>query len=109
MNTAPQPPSDGLSGPQQRILDAIAGLNAVGIAHPSKIQAGFWAGYRPSGTFDNYLSKLRTQGLISYPVAGCVALTTEGAAIARAEAARHTHEIEDDAANVDESTRTSEP
>ena len=67
------------------ILDAIAGLNAVGIAHPTKLQAGFWAGYRPSGTFDTYLSRLRTQGLLSYPVAGCDALTAEGAAIARAD------------------------
>jgi hypothetical protein len=50
---------------------------------------------------------LRQAGEISSEVERALARGDDDRA--RAEAARHTHEIEDDAANVDESTRTSEP
>lgn len=75
-----------LTGPQQRVLDAIAWLNAVGFDQPTKIQVGFIAGYRVGkavgGTFGNLLGALRSDGFIDYPAAGRVWLLDAGVAIA---------------------------
>lgn len=75
-----------LSGPEQRVLDALAWLDTVGFARPSKIQVGFIAGYRVGkkvgGTFGNVLGQLRARGLLDYPSAGSVALTAAGEACA---------------------------
>lgn len=77
---------EGLTGPQQRVLDAIAWLNDVGFPQPSKLQVGFIAGYRVGkkvgGTYGNVLGALRTSDLIEYPSAGTVALTTTGRSVA---------------------------
>lgn len=85
----PRAPIEGgtsLTGPQQRILDALAWLAAVGFPQPTKIQVGFIAGYRVSkkvgGTFGNLLGQLRSAGLIDYPAAGTVTLTDTGTALA---------------------------
>lgn len=71
-----------LTGPQRRVLDAIAWLNAVGFDQPTKIQVGFIAGYRVGkaigGTFGNLLGGLRSDGLIDYPAPGCVWLLDPG-------------------------------
>jgi hypothetical protein len=86
---APAPPVDGefaLTGPHQRVLDAMAWLEAVGFPQPTKIQVGFIAGYRVGkkvgGTFGNILGQLRSAGLIDYPAQGDAVLTDPGRALA---------------------------
>lgn len=65
-----------ISGPEQRILDAIATMEAIGVSSPAKEAVAFIAKYRPSsGGYNNLLSKLRTKGFISYPAPGQIALT----------------------------------
>ena len=80
-----QAPSQGLTGPQQRIQDALAWLEGLGIAErASRVQAAFLAGYKPGGgAFNNTLGSLRCAGLIEYPSSGEIALTDEGRARAR--------------------------
>jgi plasmid stabilization system protein ParE len=78
-----QPELDGpLTGPQQRVLDSLAWLEAVGFDQPTKIQCGFIAGYRVGknvgGTYGNILGQLRSAGLLDYPKQGRVCLTAEG-------------------------------
>jgi hypothetical protein len=87
--TRPSTPTAGqgsLSKTEQRVLDAIAWLVAVGSPQPTKIQTGFIAGYRVGkkvgGTFGNLLGVLRGAGLIDYPSPGNVALTEAGAVAA---------------------------
>lgn len=64
----------------QRVLDAVAWFNALGIEHPSKKQVAFAAGVSPkSGAFNNNLGALRSSGLVDYPVPGHVVLTEDGA------------------------------
>lgn len=78
--------SGELTGPEQRILDAIAWWNEVGIKQPTKVQVGFIAGYRAGkkvgGAYGNYLGALRAAGYITYPSAGSTALTNTGQALA---------------------------
>lgn len=75
----------GVTGPQQRILDALAWWAAFGIAQPTNEQVGFVAGYAPgSGNFNNLRGGLRAAGLIEYPAGGRVALTPDGSAKAEA-------------------------
>ena len=80
------PPSGDLTGPQQRVLDALAWLQVLGFDQPTKIQVGFIAGYRVGkrvgGTFGNILGQLRADGLLDYPSAGTVSLTESGSAVA---------------------------
>jgi uncharacterized protein len=77
--------SDDVSGPQQRILDALARLEAVGVREPQKTQVALFAGASPtSSAFSNNLGALRTAGLIHYPGPGRAALTPGGRAQARA-------------------------
>lgn len=73
--------AEGLTTPQQRILNAIAWWKAFGIDRPSNEQVAFIAGYSPgSGGFNNLKGGLRTAGLIDYPAPGTVALTEAGKA-----------------------------
>lgn len=87
---------DGLSGPEQRVLDALAWYDALGIAAPEKIQVGAIAGYRVGkkvgGTYGNILSSLSSKGLVVYPTPGLVTLTVEGAARARDPELERTNE-----------------
>ena len=77
-------PRAPLDGPSQRVLDALAWLNAIGIATPDAIAVAFMAGYSgENGAFNNTRGKLRTAGLVMYPRPGVVALTADGAARAR--------------------------
>lgn len=56
---------DELSGPERKILDALAWWMAVGVESPSIEQVGIVAGYSPSGgSFGTYLSRLSSAGLI---------------------------------------------
>lgn len=74
------------TGPQQKVLDALAWLEAVGFSQPTKVQTGFIAGYRVSkrigGTYGNILGELRTAGLIEYPTPGLLELTDAGRVLA---------------------------
>lgn len=92
VNRPPQPsnPKDGegLTGPQRKVLDALAWWETIGVSQPAKLQVAFVAGYKPSGGgFNNLLSSLRTAGWIDYPAGGQVSLTDEGRSKATAPAA----------------------
>lgn len=68
-----------LPGPQQRILDALAWWESVGVDTPSRVQIAVVAEYSPSGgAFLNPLGALRTSDLIEYPLAGHARLTHTG-------------------------------
>ena len=74
--------ADGLSRPQQRILDAVAWWNAIGVEAPSRLQVGFVAGIKPTGGhFSNTIGPLVTRGLIEN-VGDGVRLTEAGTDIA---------------------------
>jgi hypothetical protein len=82
---APGPVSEGVSGPQQRILDALAWFAAIGVPDPRRSPLGAVAGSSPkSSGFEKNLSTLRTAGLIDYPDRGRVVLTEAGQAKASA-------------------------
>lgn len=64
---------------RQRILDALASLEAIGVNAPKKIQLALFAGASPkSSGYTNNLGALRSAGYIDYPVGGHVALTDDG-------------------------------
>lgn len=85
-----------LTGPQQRVLDAIRWYDILGNHAPTKQQVGFIAGYRVKksvgGTFGNILGSLRSDGLIAYPNPGTVALTYDGAQLANDPGIEHENE-----------------
>jgi len=77
------PASDGISAPQQRILDALAWFEAIGVPDPRRSPLGAVAGSSPkSSGFEKNLSTLRTGGRIDYPDRGRVVLTDAGRAAA---------------------------
>lgn len=83
ISSGPAKRAEGVNGPQQRILDALAWWASVGVDQPSRIQVAVIARYSPSGgAFQNPLGGLRTMGLIEYPAGGAVALTGAGRAAA---------------------------
>lgn len=73
-------PADGLSGPAQRILDAMRELEAMGSPSPPREILGFMSGYSNlnSKGFVNAIGSLRTAEMITYPSAGTAALTDAG-------------------------------
>lgn len=78
---APDPSVDGeaLSPARQRILNAIADLNTLGIDRPSRGNVGTWVGIAAGGgSFRNNLGALR--GLIDYPADDLLGLTAAGSA-----------------------------
>lgn len=63
------PPSDGepLSGPEQRILNALAWMESIGVDEPEQPAVAFLAGYTyGSGGYNNPRGRLRQRGLIEY-------------------------------------------
>jgi uncharacterized protein len=77
-----------ISGPQQRILDALAALETIGLGDAHKTQLALFAQASPkSSSYSNNLGALRTAGYIDYPAGSRVALTPEGRAIADASGA----------------------
>lgn len=81
--SAPITAADGVTVPQQRILNALAWWKAFGITVPTNEQVGFIAGYSPSsGGFANLKGGLRAIGLVDYPAGGKLALTEAGEALA---------------------------
>jgi hypothetical protein len=70
-----------VSGPQQRILDALARLESVRILQPKRTQVALFADASPrSSAFANNLGTLRSAGLIDYETSGTVSLTAAGMA-----------------------------
>lgn len=56
-----------LTGPERRILDAIAWMESLGITEPEQTAVAFLAGYTVGGgAFNNPRGALRTKGLIEY-------------------------------------------
>jgi hypothetical protein len=78
-------PSGDVTRPQQRILDAIATFESVGLEAPRKEPVAVLAGvsHKSSG-YTNNLGALRTAGLVAYPTGGVVALTDAGRELANA-------------------------
>ena len=89
LDSASRPAVSGdLSGPEQRILDAIAWLESVGNAEPELAAVAFLAGYTvDGGAFNNPRGKLRGRGLVEYLAGGRIRLTIEGRATANQPAA----------------------
>ena len=85
-----RPPGEAINIPaieprQQRILNAVAWWNAVGVHQPSRVQVAVAAQYSATSTgFTNPLGALRSLGLLSYPVPGLLELTDMGREIAEA-------------------------
>ena len=70
-----------LTRPQQRILDALAWFEAVGLPAPEKAPLAAMAGASSrSSAYQNNVSALRSAGLVDYPRGGLVALTESGRA-----------------------------
>lgn len=77
-------PGAGLTGPEQRILDAIAWLEALGIEEPEQPAVAFLAGYKyGGGAFNNPKGRLRAKGLVTYLPGERICLTGEGRGLAR--------------------------
>lgn len=83
--------TEGITGPQQRILDALAVLEQLGLSPASKVQLALFAHASPSSSaYANNLGALRSAAHIEYPRGGFVGLTDGGRAIANAAAAPST-------------------
>lgn len=69
-----------LTGPQQRVLNALGWLGNLGITErANRVQVAFLSGYKPKGgAFNNTISSLRSRGLVEYPGQSEIALTAEG-------------------------------
>lgn len=79
----PHKSTEGVNGPMQRILDACAWWEAVGVNRPSKVQVAVVANYSPGGgAFNNPLGRLRSLGFVEPAVDRTVALTALGRAAA---------------------------
>ncbi len=62
-----------LTGPEQRILNAIAWLETIGVDTPEQPAVAFLAGYSyGGGGYNNPRGRLKTLGLVEYPSPGMV-------------------------------------
>lgn len=86
------PPADGITKAEQRIIDSVAWWRAAGIDAPTRHQAAFVAGYTVNGHFNNLVGGLRTKGQLDYPTGGGVMLTQAGLAAAHASESVPTRE-----------------
>ena len=72
-----------LTGPEQRILDAIAWLESIGVPEPEQTAVAFLAGYTfGGGGFNNPKGALRSKSLIEYR-GNRLVLTDTGRALAK--------------------------
>lgn len=75
----PANPDSSLSGPEQRILDAIAWQESIGNDAPEQVAVAFLAGYTyGGGGFNNPKGSLRTKGLVEYLSGDRIRLTDAG-------------------------------
>ena len=76
-------PDTGLSNPEQRILNALAWLDEIGVAEPEQPAVSFLAGYSyGSGAFNNPRGSLRVKGYVEYLGNNRMRLTDAGRAMA---------------------------
>ena len=81
-------PVEGITGPQQRVIDAIAWMESIGLPKPKRSIVAFLAGYSMnSSSFTNALGANRTAGLNTYPDSDSVDLTDAGRAVANPQSA----------------------
>jgi hypothetical protein len=83
---SPAIPVDGasLSGPEQRILDAVAWIESLGQPDADQAAAAFLAGYTiGGGAWNNPRGRLHSRGLLEYRGGGRLALTDAGRTLAR--------------------------
>jgi len=74
-----RPRAEGVTGPMQRILDAISWLESIGVGEPEQTAVAFLAGYTiGGGAWNNPRGALRTAGLIEYLPVDRVRLTDAG-------------------------------
>lgn len=74
----PRRHAGGVTGPQQKILDAMAWWESVGVKSPTSAQVAVVAGYSPgTGTLNTYFGSAVTAGLITR-ASGIVTLTDAG-------------------------------
>lgn len=87
---APRPKPDGthagddaITGPMQRILDALAWMESIGIREPEQPAVAFLAGYTTGGgAWNNPRGRLNQLGHIRYLPGDRLALTASGRALA---------------------------
>jgi uncharacterized protein len=73
----------GLTGPEQKILNAIAWMNSIGVDEPEQAAVAFVAGYTiGGGAFNNPRGALNSKGLVEYRPKDCIRLTDTGRALA---------------------------
>ena len=85
---ASQQPSNGaageLTGPEQRILNAIAWLNSIGVEQPEQTAVAFLAGYtHGAGSWNNARGRVNQRGYVRY-LGNRIELTDEGRQFAKA-------------------------
>jgi hypothetical protein len=72
-----------MTGPEQRILDAIAWLEVIGVAEPEQPAVAFLADYTyGAGSYNNARGRLNQRGFVRYVPGGKIALTDAGRAVA---------------------------
>lgn len=72
-----------ISGPQQRILDALAEMEAVGLSDLARSNVAVYSDASPkSSAFGNNLGSLRSSGYLDYPAPNRVSLTDAGRELA---------------------------
>lgn len=77
--------ASALTGPEQRILDAVAWMESIGVDEPEQTAVAFLAGYTyGAGAFNNPRGSLRAKGLVEYLTGGRIRLTETGRASAQA-------------------------
>ena len=92
-SAAPAPVRDGLTGPEQRILDAIVWLESVGVGEPEQPAVAFLAGYSyGGGAYNNPRGRPNQRGLVEYRPAGGIRLTHAGRELANVLEAPATNE-----------------
>lgn len=72
--------TEGLDGPAERVLGALAWFEAIGVETPALDAIAFLAGYSgaSNGAFNNTRGRLRSMNLVTYPSPGMTLLTDEG-------------------------------
>lgn len=85
---------DGVSGVQQRILNALAELEGMGARQPDRAIVVFMSGYSNANSkgFANAIGALKSAGHVDYPGDGSIVLTSEGRQLARPPNAPRTPE-----------------
>lgn len=84
---------EGVSRSQQKILNALAGLEVFGMESPPRAMVAAHSRFSPgAGHFTNLVGGLRTAGLIDYPQNGLIGLTSEGRKAAKYPAGEVTKE-----------------